>query len=595
MIYLFKKAWKYSGEDRWKVIVFYILHTISYSGELLQPFAFGKAINSLQINGVEYLSSTLRWFGLYLVGFFVFQIFHHTARFFEMTTAYRNQQRFINDMYSKVYNLPMRWHTDHHSGEVVNRINTAGLAIRNFGFAQYEYLGNFLLSLGPVIVLTIISWKISAICLTLTTVNLVVVQKMNKIIHPILERQNEHSHAYAARLIDFVGNIKTIISLRLKKETSKELDKKFDGYYKEHMNEFWINQPRCFIIGLGGIVTEFAIILYYLWACRISGEAILVGTFILIINYYKQMRDAFFQITSNFYETLRWKADIESVNPILQSSCEYESDKIQEGISLWNQVSIRNLNFKYDKEKDTLQNIDMDITNDSKIAIVGLSGCGKSTLINILAGFYEPEEVKLFIEYKEYSQLNILSNSAMLAPQDVEIFENTLEYNITFGLDADKGELEKVIDIARLNEVIERLPKGIKTDIREKGVNLSGGEKQRLALARALFFSKGKNMLLLDEVTSNVDAFNERLIFKELFKAYNKSCVICTIHRLHLLDMFDTVVVMDNGRILQKGSFSKLIKTEGYFKKLWEMYLIKDMELEEDLTYNQDFDIENIS
>ncbi len=585
MIYLFKKAWKYSGQDRWKVIVFYILHSISYGGELLQPYAFAKAINSLQINGVEHLAPTLRWLGVYLIGFFIFQIFHHTARYFEMTTAYRNQQRFINDMYSKVYNLPMRWHTDHHSGEVVNRINTAGQAIRNFGFVQYQYLGSFLLSLGPMIVLTIISWKISAICLILTAVNLAVVQKMNKAIHPILEKQNEHSHAYAARLIDFVGNIRTIISLRLKKETSEELDKKFNGYYKEHMNEFWINQPRCFIIGLGGIITEFTIILYYLWACRTSGEIILIGTFILIINYFKQMRDAFFEITSNFYETLHWKAAIKSVNPILQASNQYEQDTSKECISLWNEISIRNLNFKYDKEKDTLKNIDIDINKKSKIAIVGFSGCGKSTLINTLAGLYDPDEVKVFIDGKEHSKLNVLTNTAMLAPQEVEIFENTLEYNITFGLDAEKEELEKVISTARLDEVVEQLPKGIKTDIREKGVNLSGGEKQRLALARALFFSKGKNMLLLDEVTSNVDAFNERVIFEEIFKNYNDSCVICTIHRLHLLDMFDTVIVMDNGRIIQKGNFFKLIKTEGYFKKLWERYLTKDMDYEDELPY----------
>jgi len=123
-----------------------------------------------------------------------------------------------------------------------------------------------------------------------------------------------------------------------------------------------------------------------------------------------------------------------------------------------------------------------------------------------------------------------------------------------------------------MNEVLTKLPNGLNTDIREKGVNLSGGEKQRLALTRGLFFSKGKDILLLDEVTSSVDAINERLIMEKILQHYKECCVICTVHRLHILDMFDNIIVMDNGHIVQKGHFSKLIKEEGPFKTLWEKY-----------------------
>jgi ABC-type multidrug transport system fused ATPase/permease subunit len=584
LIYLLKKTWKYSREERWKVVLFYILHTISYGGELLQPYAFATAINSLISNGIENLSPTLGWLGLYVIGFFIFQIFHHSARYFEISTAFRNQQRFINDMYSKVYDLPMKWHIDHHSGEVVNRINTAAQSLRDFGFAQYQYLGNLLLSLGPIIILATISWEISAICLILTVLNLLIVDKLNKKIQPILNRKNECSHSYAARLIDFVGNIKTVISLRLKKETSEELDKKFDNYYKENMNEVKINQPRCFLIAFGGIVTQVILIIFYLWTCNSGGQIFMAGTLVMLVDYFEKMRDAFFEITSNFYETLHWKTALQSVNPILEALAKEGLYEDKEIFNSWQNISIRNLNFRYGKDKQTLSSIDLDVNKESKIALVGLSGSGKSTLINVLAGFYEPDEVKLLLDGKKHSKLDLITNSTILVQQDVEIFENTIEYNITFGLQAKKEELEKVIKEARFDEVLERLPKGIKTDVREKGVNLSGGEKQRLALARGLFFSKGKRMLLLDEVTSNIDVFNEKLIFEQIIQNYKDRSIICTIHRLHLLDMFDTVIVMGNGHIVQKGKFSQLIATEGYFKKLWEQYLITDMSSENEVT-----------
>ncbi len=581
MIYLFRTVWKYSGEDRWKVILFYILHSISFGGELLKPYAFGRAINALQINGLQNLQPTIMWMIVYVGGFFQFEIFHRIAQYFVVTTAFRNQKRFINDMYNKVYNLPMKWHVNHHSGEVVNRINVAGLALRDFSFAQRIYLEHIFLSIGPIIILISISWQIALISFALTIINLIIVEKMNRVIQKIMNRQTERLHSFSAQLIDFVSNIRTIISLRVGKQTSNELDKKFNEYYRESMNEFKINQPRCFIICFGLIVTELIVISYYLWSHKISHIPVMVGSLVMIVNYFKQMSNAFFQITCSFYDTLRWKAALKSVNPILQGIKNQLIYKHEENTYNWNNLHIKDLSFKYSEEKTTLSDININITNDSKIAIVGLSGSGKSTLLSLLAGFFEPDKVKLIADNKEYSNLDLVANTALLTSQDCEIFENTILYNITFGLESDPYELEKVIDMAQLGEVLEKLPKGLKTDIREKGVNLSGGEKQRISLARGLFFSKSKRLLLLDEVTSNVDALNEKLIFQQILENFKDNSVICTIHRLHLLEMFDTVLVMDKGHIIQRGSFAELISTKGHFKKLWEKYLTGDENLKE--------------
>lgn len=614
--YLFKMFWKYSEEDKWKVVSLYILHCISLGGELLKPYAFGNAINALQINGVDNLKPTVIWLIVYVGGFFQFEIFHRIGQYFVTTTALGNEKRFISDMYNRVYNLPIEWHVNNHSGSVVSRINIAGEALRDFGYSQQIFLQHLFLSIGPIIILISTSWQIGVISLVLTIINLSIIKKMNRLIQSILNKKTEYRHSYTTKLIDFVSNIRTIISLKLGNQTKNELEDKFNKYYVESMNEFKVNQFRCFMIGFGLILTELVVISYYLWNHKAAHIPIMVGNLVMIVNYFRQMSESFFQITSNFYETLHWESALKSVNPIFQETekslttfwksssfstsanwrCSYlkipllgvkscskvvkhsiEDDALicdcEEKITNWDKFFVENLSFAYSKEKLALSNININITKGSKIAIVGLSGSGKSTLLSLLAGFYEPLKVKLTVGNKEYQNLQLISNTAILASQDVEIFESTVLANITFGLECNYSDLEKVIHMASLNEVINKLPRGLDTDIREKGVNLSGGEKQRIALARALFFSKSKKILLLDEITSSVDAFNERLIFQRIFENNGERSTICTVHRLHLLDMFDTVLVMDKGEIVQKGCFSELINAEGHFKILWEKYL----------------------
>jgi ABC-type multidrug transport system fused ATPase/permease subunit len=137
------------------------------------------------------------------------------------------------------------------------------------------------------------------------------------------------------------------------------------------------------------------------------------------------------------------------------------------------------------------------------------------------------------------------------------------------------------MELARFTPVLQRMPHGLNTDIREKGVNLSGGEKQRLALARGILATKDSSILLLDEPTSSVDAQNELLIYKNIFREYHHKCIISSIHRLHLLDMFDKVYVLDHGKIVQQGSFRELRSQPGSFARLWEHYQRKMTEQNE--------------
>jgi ATP-binding cassette subfamily B protein len=167
-------------------------------------------------------------------------------------------------------------------------------------------------------------------------------------------------------------------------------------------------------------------------------------------------------------------------------------------------------------------------------------------------------------------------------PQDSELFENTVLYNLTLATDVPEDIVKKALWITTFDQVADKLPEGVMTDIRERGVNLSGGQKQRLALTRGLLAARGSSLLLLDEPTSSVDLPTEAIIFDRLFAAFADKAIIASVHRLHLLPRFDHICFMQNGMIVEQGSFHTLIAKRGHFYQLWQQHLAQNSASGED-------------
>ncbi|MFT4326724.1 MAG: ATP-binding cassette domain-containing protein, partial [Candidatus Woesearchaeota archaeon] len=240
----------------------------------------------------------------------------------------------------------------------------------------------------------------------------------------------------------------------------------------------------------------------------------------------------------------------------------------------WSSLTIKNLSFHYhDSEKDLhLSNISLAMRRGEKIAFIGESGSGKTTLLKIMRELYSPKKGSVELDgivlkkgFKDISQ------HISLIPQDPEIFSTTIKENITLGLSYPKKTIMQYSDTACFTKVIPLLPKGLNSEINERGVNLSGGQKQRLALTRGLLASRDKELVLLDEPTSSVDATNERKIYANIFEIFKDKTVVSSIHRLHLLPMFDTIYLLEKGKIIAAGSFKDLQQNPS-FKELWDKY-----------------------
>lgn len=568
---MFKQLWKYSGDEKGKVILFVIFHFISVLGDLGKPLAFAMILNTLQKNQNSLINDVLFWLTIYLLCFFVFEIFHRTGRYIERFVAFRTKKRFTNFIYSHLKSLPLKWHNDNHSGAIIDRFNKASNGLYQFSEMQFIYVQVFVQLIFPIIVLFFISPVVSIITLLSGLLLVYITKRLYKLSVPEYRAQNDLFHKVAAGLHDYISNITTIITLRLGKSTQEDINNRIDKVFPHIKRENNITQVKCFISALIIVSLDIGLIFFYIYSQMQSQQIVMIGSVTLIFLYLHQAMDAFSFYSGDYEQLIHWKTDFESIDPILKIKEDknlINSSKISE----WENLNVKNISFSYNGKKNDIDNVSVSIHKGEKIAFVGESGSGKSTLLKLLRGITPIKSGDLYKDNREKISMSSLSSITTLIPQEPEIFENTIHYNITMGLEYEKNELSKATKISCFDKVSSKLPFGLETDIREKGVNLSGGEKQRLALARGIFSIKDSEIVLLDEPTSNVDPAIEKQIFKNIFNEYKEISIISVLHRLHLVENFDYIYVFSKGSIVEKGTFNQLLENKREFYRLWKQY-----------------------
>ena len=296
-----------------------------------------------------------------------------------------------------------------------------------------------------------------------------------------------------------------------------------------------------------------------------------MGTIAMIFQYLRQINLSIRNFADRQQDLMKWRVAVDGAQGIHDAYRALDKAKNGRPLQAWQTIAIEGLRFRYEDQEHRLHHLDgiaINLVHGRKIALVGTSGSGKSTLLRLLQGLHDPEAGTVLIDGAPASFASIAALST-LVPQEPEIFENTLRYNITCGV-ADETDLDPVIRMACLDSVLQPMPLGLETDIREKGVNLSGGQKQRLALARGLFASREASLLLLDEPTSSLDPSTEALVFDRILAAKIDTCLVASIHRLHLLERFDYVYVLEAGSIVEEGSLADLLARNGRLKQMWD-------------------------
>lgn len=234
-------------------------------------------------------------------------------------------------------------------------------------------------------------------------------------------------------------------------------------------------------------------------------------------------------------------------------------------------VEFKNVTFRYHKDK-ILDDISFSIPKASKTAIVGPSGCGKTTVIELLLRFYDPQQGGIYVDGVDIRNLNIFSwrNYFGVVSQDTFLFNQSVRENISFAVPSAKFEnIQEAARIAHADEFIYKMPNGYDTVLGERGVKVSGGQRQRLAIARAVL--KDPEILVFDEATSALDSESEKIVQEALDEAGKNKTKIVIAHRLSTIFDADQIIVLDQGRIAQRGTHQKLIRQEGLYRKMVEL------------------------
>jgi ATP-binding cassette, subfamily B, bacterial len=577
VVNVFATEWKYLGKRK-KIFVFYaFFFLIAGLISLMTPLVIGLIFNTIQqeITSDAELRSLIYMIFLLLAITIGFWIFHGTARILEEKTGFFVKRNYVNSKIFKILDLPVKWHKDHHSGDTIDKINRGSNAMSDFSRGMtFEIFYGIINIVGSLIILLFIDVRAATVALLFSVIVIFAVMRFDKKLNEQYRELNKYSNKVAAAVHDYVSNIITVITLRLKKSVRKEVDARIMASYELEKKNVVLNE---FKWGFANIAIELMVVLVLAWRAYTDYNTtgiILIGTLYILYGYLERVGSTFNRFAYLYGNIVRKDARVVGAYPIDEA---YEEVGKESRATLplgWRNISLKNVSFTHtDKDQELhLDNVNFSFKAGQKIALVGESGSGKSTLVALIRGLGKPESGEVYSGNKLLENgFARLKHHVTLIPQEPEIFNNTIKYNITMDIQTRKEDLDEAVKIAQFKKVVDRLQKGLNSNVLEKGVSLSGGEKQRLALARGILAAKGSDIVLMDEPTSSVDTLNELMIYDNIFKKFKDKTIISSVHRLHLLEKFDYIYLFDKGKIIAEGTLED-IKSNPAFKVSWKKY-----------------------
>lgn len=578
IMYLYRQMWKYSKGNRNTVLVFSIMFVISNIIWLSEPLIVGKILNTVQEEGV---SAGNMWSLIFLVSlFFVsgigFWSFHGPARVMEMKNSFKVRANYKRYLLEGTMDLPAEWHADHHSGDTIDRIEKGAQALYSFSGNSWVIIST--LSRMVLSYIALIYFNIHAAYIVFFSVAIIVsaIVRFDRMLAGYYKELNRSENRVSEKVYDAISNITTIIILRVEKLVSSAIYRKITEPFGLYSKNQKLVEMKWGFTSTAARIMIVLVMGSYIFSQVHAGEVILAGSLYVLYGYVEKISGLFSNIAGTYGEIVRQQAAMTNSEELAESFQNRKKVKAVELGSQWRALYVNDLSFSYHTQEGAdlhLDNISITIKKGERVALIGASGSGKTTLLKIIRDLYHPTRASILLDGKVLPQgFKSISEDIALIPQDPEIFSTTILENITLGVPHTKDSIKKFTNMACFSDVVERLPHKLDSSIFEKGVNLSGGEKQRLALARGLMACEDKEIILLDEPTSSVDTRNELTIYQNIFKAFQGKTVVSSIHRLHLLPIFDTIHFFRAGKIIASGTFQQLLADSPEFQDLWTKY-----------------------
>ena len=421
-----------------------------------------------------------------------------------------------------------------------------------------------------------IDWNLSLATIIMAPLIALLVSDFGGRVLKASERSQNKISSLAGLLSEAVQGLPMVKAFAVEEWLQKDFDKQVELHKEAKFNMLKLvalQHPIVGIIEIIGILTILTIGTFRIQTGGISNEEF--GSYFTALV---MLIDPISHITTNYNELKQGQASLRRLNEITNNQDEIATSS--RGLipnKIDGKISFKNVFFSYTKDNEVIEDISLEIDNGKIIALVGPSGAGKSTIFSLILKFIEPNHGSIFIDDYNLNQIDInyLRRLIGIVPQKTFIFSGTIAEAIRFGRPANKEKIVKAAKIANAHGFIEELPDGYETLIEERGNNLSGGQLQRISIARALLGDP--TILLLDEATSALDAEAEESVQKGLKQAMKNRTVLVIAHRLSTIQKADKIAVLEKGKICELGNHNELINRNGRYKEFCDKQLIKSL------------------
>ena len=583
--FLYKELWTQAQGSRLQLLAAMALLVGAQCILLAVPFLAGKAINALQTLGANGLKEAGVWLGLVLGATICSWMLHGPGRIIERNVSLQVRRRVATALTDRILALPLSWHEQNHSGATAHRVQQSSQAIAAFAQSQFIYLNSAVRLIGPVVALWLIQPAVGIAAVVGFCIICLSVIGFDRAMIRLAHRENDAERRYCATLIDSLANSTTLLALRQSRGVVAMLSRRLEAIFEPLKRSIVLNEAKWCTVDVAGRALSCTLVALFAWlAVRTGaldgGQALLLGSVYMVWEYAQQAGGVISAVAAHFQTLARQYADYASADPIRAAQPARPIEGSILAMGHWRRIGVRDLLFHHAAAREgrpALDRVSLTLERGKRYALIGISGSGKSTLLRVLAGLYEPERIIVdqhagpaIMSSRE--AVRFLRASTTLVPQDAEVFEGTLAENLALCESVNgppsSNDFPAAMKQALVNDFIPATHAALHAPIAERAANWSGGQRARFALARGILAARGSSIVLLDEPTASLDTHAEACLYENLFETFGDACVVSSIHRLHLIDRFDEVIVMHQGRVVAQGPASLLARTCPDYRQL---------------------------
>jgi ATP-binding cassette subfamily B multidrug efflux pump len=568
-----QRLYQYLNNHRKSLLTGFLCVVASATFSLMKPMIVGNAVNELS---TAFTRTAMLRYGLLLVGAAAFEgLFLYLQRWIIIGASRKIEYEMRNDFYAHLQSLPVKYYQEQRTGDLMSRATNDLASVRMLmGPAVMHSVSSLLVVVGAFVMMLRINMEMALISLISVPVVAGLVKYFGQKIHLKFKDVQDYFGDISARVQENLAGVRVVRAFGQENNETGNF-KRMNREYVD-LNRSLIRLTATFYPMLHGIIGIMFAIVFFLGSRKMIAGMMTIGSFVAFQFYLGRMIWPLIALgwVINLFQ--RGMASMVRLHEVWVVQPEVEVEDSRPQLSIEGNIEVRDLTFSYGTHP-VLRDINLSVRHGETIGIVGRTGSGKSTLLALITRTFEPPPNTVFIDGRDVETIprRQLREWIGMVPQETFLFSESIAENIRFGRkDASAEEVQTSAESAGLSGDVAAFTQGLDTMIGERGITLSGGQKQRTAIARALV--RDPAILVLDDSLSAVDTATEERILRALREVRKGRTVLIVSHRVSSVKDADSIIVLDEGKIVERGTHEMLLAENGYYADLYRRQTLEE-------------------